>query len=163
MSHRALNYRQFGNPMQYDTQVVEKSHIYYAKRTAKRTSRHASTLDIQSSMRNWENLVIDRAMLDETCQCSFIKKPKEQTREDDLALLDDSTTEFLDTNTEGDLGEIESDRTPSQILYTSKTKYDEKTGKWVYDCYLRFSGNNKRRKVSDEVHWHDNNLKEEIL
>jgi hypothetical protein len=52
MSHRALNYKQFGNPMQHDTEVVELLHRYISKRTSKRTNRLAATLDIQSSMRN---------------------------------------------------------------------------------------------------------------
>jgi hypothetical protein len=163
MSHRALNYRQFGNPMQHDTEVVELSHRYVSKRTSKRTSRHAATLDVQSSMRNWENLVVNRGMMDGACQCDFIKKPKEPTREDDLSLLDNATNDFLDTNTEADLGEVESDKLPSQILNVERSWSSEKSCGYVYKCHLRYSGNNKRRKVTDTVSWHDNALRDQIL
>jgi hypothetical protein len=164
MSHRPLNIRQLGNPIGYDTQVVEKNHIYVSKRTSKRTSRHSATLDVQSSMRNWENLVIDRGMLNEACQCTFIKKPKEPTREDDLELLDDtSTTEFVDTTAEPDEGELETDRLPSQIITPVQVRRDNRTGTWDYKCELTFSGNHKKRKKSDKVKWHDEKLQSDIL
>jgi hypothetical protein len=163
MSHRVLNYRQFGNPMQHDTEVVELSHRYVSKRTAKRTSRHAVTLDIQSSMRNWENLVVNRGIMDDACHCTFIKKPKEPSREDELSLLDNSTTNFVDTNTEADLGEIDADKIPSQVLIISRVQNNERNGNDVFRCFLRYSGNHKKRRVSDTVHWHDNDLKNQIL
>ena len=163
MSHRPLNYRQLGNPLQYDTQVVEHTHIYIAKRTSARTSRHSSTLDIQSSMQNWENLVTDRAMQDVACECTFIKKPKEQTREDDLALLENSSTLFFNTDAEADQGVIETDKTASQILVFTKQNFNTMSQKWEYPCELRFSGNHKKRKIGDPVIWHDEVLKSQLL
>jgi hypothetical protein len=148
--------------MQHDTEVVELLHRYISKRT-KRTSRHAAMLDIQSSMRNWDKLLMNRGMMDSTCQCDFIKKPKEPTREDDLLLLDNATKDFLDTNTEADLGEVGSNKLPLQIPNVERSLSTEKSCSYVYKCHLPYTGNHKRRKVTNTVCWHDNALRDQIL
>jgi hypothetical protein len=152
-SHRPLNIQHLGNPQSYDTQTLEKSHGQTSKRTAKGTNRHADTLDEQSSQRNWENLVIDRSFMSRDVYCDYIKD----------TTMEENKKEHAFHDVDGKIVKEEEDDTGGEPI---EFGFYEASGFSMVlhqkPRRLKFSGNNKKRRPSDEVQWHDKQLQSQV-
>jgi hypothetical protein len=72
--HRPENLEEYGDLNTIDTHVGERSHTDYVKQPCDRTSQQAKILDVQSSIRNYENLVVQKACESEDVNASYLWK-----------------------------------------------------------------------------------------
>ena len=96
--HRPENLMEYGDLNTIDTHVGEHSHTDTVKRPCDRSSHQARTLDVQSGLRNYENMVINKACQSEDVNAPYLWKQPKNEGIDDMMDCNDSLEGDIVTN-----------------------------------------------------------------
>jgi hypothetical protein len=162
--HRPDNLLEYGDLNSIDTPVGEHSHTDTVKNPCSRSSKQASTLDVQSGLRNYENLVIDRACQSEGVLAPYlIKKRKRpgETEYDDGSDASSADEIFTNASIIPPKGNPVHEGS-TQYLCKEMDTMDRRAGSGP-NFLFRATGRCKRRQPNEIMQWHDATLQEEVL